>query len=1204
VVFFTGQQVSAQVETEKRSFDVSEGYAINTLKEAAQQAEVEFIFSADLVKGVRTPSIQGEFTPLEAFSLMLAETSLAVFQHEQSGVYAITKVSDIPILELEQQPIEETEMNTKKNNWFKTLAAVLTLGLAGDLPPLQAQEDEEKVYDLSPFEVEEGTDIGYLATQTLAGTRLKTNLKDVASSITVLTEEFIEDTGSTDIQDYLLYVANAESGGYGGSFIGTTRGAAGNFFTDHSGYLNFNSNQRIRGLAAAGNTRDYFLSNIQSDAYNTERIDILRGPNAILFGLGSPAGIINTTLKSAFYANSNELELRYGSHGTTRSVLDVNRELIKDQLAVRVVGLYEDEKFKQKPAFKRDQRIYIAARYSPDSQFFENSFFDRPEVKVSYESGSIDGNSPRTLTPRETVSAWFDAGKYESDASDNTNNFHNSLGLNGFTAVPDADGNPLIGPMGRNQFFPTLYYAEENDNSPGGAGIPEGMIWKDHALPGVGSVNQLSMNSVAVFDRRLARGGDPRSGFWTTPTMSDSTFFDFRNKLMDGPTKGQEIDFDSVNVSLNQTFFSGRAGIEIAYNEEASQDYNWGLYRDRRAGIMPDINTKLMDGSPNPNFGRPVLGGQARQELHDSDSEATRVTAFLRFDAEERLDGFLGKLLGDHTFTGFYSERETVSDGRGGLLWGTGEDHKAFTRPTDFLGTSIRRQGSVLRYIGPSLADRTSLAGANIPGIQSNVVIPDQATFLVFNPESGNMENRSISIINNRNGQDKLWTSARLDGTETESRAFTWMAKFWDDTIVAMAGWRTDEFVSSSVDAPRDPVLRTRDVNDPSYVLPTQPNGLNFEGDTVTWSLVVHTPRFIEEQLPFLSNISLHYGESENFSPTGARFDWVGNEIAPPTGTTKELGANLSLMEGKFNARLNFYEASQSNNSYNNGINRYVVYQGEGWAMDAVAGNGIEQDPAAVAAYTPPPANIRERWGMVPGPDGLVGNLGGISVPHTTISDNVSEGMELEMIYNPLPNWRMAFNISQQEATEDNQIRLWQQYIEDRIPVWQGPAGNLIIDTGRLNDYMLNEVVIPYQIELQKRGRVVSELREWRWNFITNYQFTEDAPDWLEGFRIGGAARWTDDASIGFRQNTDAAGNPALDINSPIFGDTNLNVDLWVGYETPIFNDRIDWSIQLNVRDAFSDDDLIPFVANPDETVAIWGIPSSTVFELTSRFKF
>lgn len=125
---------------ERVHFNVPAGLAVETLKEAAGQAKAEFIFSSDLVKGVRTPSVQGEFTPLEAFSLMLAETSLDVFQHEQSGVYAITKVSDIQIPELEPKPIEQTEMKTKSNNWFKTLAAVLTIGIA--IEPLPGTEGQ------------------------------------------------------------------------------------------------------------------------------------------------------------------------------------------------------------------------------------------------------------------------------------------------------------------------------------------------------------------------------------------------------------------------------------------------------------------------------------------------------------------------------------------------------------------------------------------------------------------------------------------------------------------------------------------------------------------------------------------------------------------------------------------------------------------------------------------------------------------------------------------------------------------------------------------------------------------------------------------------------------------------------------------------------------------------------------------------------
>ena len=150
VVFFICQQVSAQVENEKRSFDVSEGFAINALKEAARQADVEFIFSADLVRDVRTSSIQGEYTPLEAFSLMLAETSLAVFQHEQTGIYAIRKVSDIQYSTSEQKPIEQTEMNNNKNSWFNKIMTGFTAAvLAGASTDALAKEaDENQVYDL------------------------------------------------------------------------------------------------------------------------------------------------------------------------------------------------------------------------------------------------------------------------------------------------------------------------------------------------------------------------------------------------------------------------------------------------------------------------------------------------------------------------------------------------------------------------------------------------------------------------------------------------------------------------------------------------------------------------------------------------------------------------------------------------------------------------------------------------------------------------------------------------------------------------------------------------------------------------------------------------------------------------------------------------------------------------------------------------
>jgi len=63
---------------------------------------------------------------------------------------------------------------------------------------------------LNPFSVDASKDIGYYAENTLAGSRLKTNVGDLASSITVVTKQQLEDTGSLNINDVFLYEANTE----------------------------------------------------------------------------------------------------------------------------------------------------------------------------------------------------------------------------------------------------------------------------------------------------------------------------------------------------------------------------------------------------------------------------------------------------------------------------------------------------------------------------------------------------------------------------------------------------------------------------------------------------------------------------------------------------------------------------------------------------------------------------------------------------------------------------------------------------------------------------------------------------------------------------------------------------------------------------------------------------------------------------------
>jgi len=74
------------------------------------------------------------------------------------------------------------------------------------------------------------------------------------------------------------------------------------------------------------------------DWYNMSRADISRGPNSILFGLGSPAGLINNTLKVPNMSkDAYSAELQAGSYGSLRQVLDIDQTILPGQLGVRIV---------------------------------------------------------------------------------------------------------------------------------------------------------------------------------------------------------------------------------------------------------------------------------------------------------------------------------------------------------------------------------------------------------------------------------------------------------------------------------------------------------------------------------------------------------------------------------------------------------------------------------------------------------------------------------------------------------------------------------------------------------------------------------------------------------------------------------------------------------------------------------------------------
>lgn len=81
-------------------------------------------------------------------------------------------------------------------------------------------------------------------------------------------------------------------------------------------------------------------------------------------------------------------------------------------------------------------------------------------------------------------------------------------------------------------------------------------------------------------------------------------------------------------------------------------------------------------------------------------------------------------------------------------------------------------------------------------------------------------------------------------------------------------------------------------------------------------------------------------------------------------------------------------------------------------------------------------------------------------------------------------------------------------------------------------------------------------------------------------------------------------GVPIPDITQPFYDDGLFSGDLWVGYEKKLMDGKIDWKVQLNIRNAFGDNDDIPVKTNPDGQVAVIRIPNPRTISISNSFRF
>lgn len=1052
----------------------------------------------------------------------------------------------------------------------------------------------EEIVELSPFIVGSERDRGYVATSSLAGTRIRTELKDIASPISVVTREFMQDVGATDPVDILVYTANTEAGGVGGNYSGANVGSPA-IFTDVT--RNPQNNNRVRGLARADLTRDYFPSTIVFDGYNTSRVEINRGPNATLFGLGSPGGIINSQLIQPTMKNGATAELTMDHYGSARTTLDVDRVVIPGHLGVRVAALNEREQFRQKFAYERDRRLFAAVHFS---------LFKDGVLRGSFEKGSIDANRPRSDAPRDNLTRWWHPS---------FNKITHSPGTAEFNTI----NRDLLRAPGEWFEQPAVVYESNDATSPARMMYAWNILVGVPRTPGGNPATGFQAHMVSItkgdqwFPSATARAlGVAHGSFYADDAINNLSVFNWRENLLDGPNKREWEDFQVANVSYDHNWKHrlGSIGLEGAFSREVMERSFFDMFPGGRGyQINIDLNTTLPWGAPNPNFGRPFVASNTTRNTNESTRVSERLTAYLELDFARNTERL--KWLGRHNVTGYLNQfdldEQTYSGGNTADLGWTLAT-RAFVNPPTARDDINSTDGLVRTavYLGPSLANLSSPQGINLQGIQSQLQ-PTTATGWHWDRTSARFVQREVQISNVLDEQtfQRTTTGASLSRQVIDSQAFIYQARpLPQQWIVATIGWRNDrvkDYRNNGGQNVRD-AFNFIDRGHPEFRLPGGPGSI-FEESIWSRGFVVHQPPFLRRFTRGV-DFSLHYSKSQNFQPADARIDIYNRPIQPPGGISEDRGFSLSFLEGKLQTRFNWYETASNRASL--GFDNAM--------LDVDARIVRYNTPAALAAagWKGPTQPVKDlvNWREVQTPS----EVSGVNVTFQrpgNVSDTQStesKGFEFESTFNPTNNWRIAVNVSQQKASRADIAPITRQYVADRIAEWTtGATGNLLSDESgqplrvRVYERLLNSV----NATAAREGQNVSELREWRWNAITNYTFGRTTA--LRGWSVGGAARWQDKVGIGYPiidVNVEGRTLELPDLARPYMGPSDLKFDAWVGYGRKLWKEKVRWSIQLNVRDVLNEDELVPVMAQPDGTVAAWIAPQGRLFTLRSTFEF
>ncbi|MDI1248725.1 MAG: TonB-dependent receptor [Lacunisphaera sp.] len=1067
----------------------------------------------------------------------------------------------------------------------------------------------EEVLVLTPFEVVAGGR-GYHATNTMSGTRFNSRLEDLASSISVVTKEQMEDLGLLDINDVFNYEMSTEGMG---NFTDIEVETSGN--VNDNSMAGPNTANRIRGIGSANLSLGNFETSrrVPVDKVGIDAIEISRGPNSSIFGLGNSSGTVNMVASSGNLGRDRtQIQLRGDSNGGYREHIDVNKVLIKNKLALRFSQVFMHTGYDLKPSGTDTERYNFMLKYQPTRT---------TTLTASVLSYRMYGNRPNTIMPRDGTQDWLAAGSPTWDPLTSKAYIGDEVIYSSSKGSLPSYFQSLYQQTGRGS---ALLYVDQGDvvywTAPRGTatGTPVGQA------PNWDAVVKASQGMYNYVVPTFGVLGQTQPLFRGPPSVSDKSVYDWTSLNL-GAMNYESSKTTQYLVQLTHVVFetpTQLAALQAGWFREDSSNFSNFAYGKPYGYLLVDVNRRRMDGSPNPNLGRPMI---TLPDTTVTESPLLNDTfrAQLAYKLDMRDNRNWKRWLGLHQLTG-YAEYKNFNVRNFRYKPAMLSEHAWLPG-----GISRATSSGVSTNYGPEIYNKNSPTGTR-----------NYALHYVGDAQGGNIEYAPLDVqagtyqytfgdaAKAAAGQTGAFVSeavelgyaATLDGTGNLGNA----KKIQKTSGVVLQSHLLKNRIVTTLGIRRDEVF------DKNGVLPRMmPDGVTHDYDwdrqwAEEWALnkgETRTAGVVVKVLPWLH---LFGNKSDSFMPDDPAVDLAGNSVPNPRGEGEEFGIALYPFGGKLSIRANHYKVVQNGSRRGTSstiANRAIAIDifdfttSRDFALQNRAATWIQNAAGGTLSPDQLAARVAETMKMDPARIAL------LSDPNVNLAepeDTLAQGNEIEINYNPTQHWTLKLNLAEQESIQAKVAGGLLQYLEERIPVWESIID---LDTGMpwyTTQYQGpnygsakmyfegTQVGVPLTLAIAQEGLSMPQVRKYRANLATSYRLSGLTSNrYLKPLTVGGAVRWEDKGAIGYYAVPaipPATQMTALDRNRPIYSAATTSIDLFLTYRTKFR--KVGATFQLNVRNVGESGRLDAVKAWPDGTASAYRIVPPQEFLFTTTFDF